>query len=198
MRRLFAGAGASGWSRLRHCHPSAAISRLRYRSAGQQGHRLMHPLRRRSRIVSRQRFLCRLFSPLPPPRRSVAEFYTGKTVTISVGFSPGGSYDFYPRVFARYMGKYIPGNPNVVVQNMPGAGLPARRQFPVQRRAQGRHRARRRDADRDARSAARHAGREVQRGRVHLCRPHDRRAGDDDQLARSAGEEHRGGAQIRD
>ena len=52
----------------------------------------------------------------------MAEFYTGKTITISVGYSPGGSYDFYPRVFARYLGKYIPGNPTVVVQNMPGAG----------------------------------------------------------------------------
>ena len=77
----------------------------------------------------------------------MAEFYTGKTVTISVGYSPGGSYDFYPRVFARYMGKYIPGNPTVVVQNMPGAGIAARRELPLQRRAQGRHRARRGDAD---------------------------------------------------
>jgi tripartite-type tricarboxylate transporter receptor subunit TctC len=54
--------------------------------------------------------------------QSVAEFYNGKTITISVGFSPGGSYDFYPRLFARHIGKYIPGNPAVVVQNMPGAG----------------------------------------------------------------------------
>ena len=54
--------------------------------------------------------------------QSVAEFYTGKTVTISVGYSPGGSYDYYPRVFARHLGKYIPGHPTVVVQNMPGAG----------------------------------------------------------------------------
>ena len=58
----------------------------------------------------------------PAAAQSVAEFYTGKTITISVGYSPGGSYDFYPRVFARYLGKYIPGNPTVVIQNMPGAG----------------------------------------------------------------------------
>ena len=64
-----------------------------------------------------------LFVPCSrPAAQSVAEFYTGKTVTISVGYSPGGSYDYYPRVFARYLGKYIPGNPTVVVQNMPGAG----------------------------------------------------------------------------
>jgi tripartite-type tricarboxylate transporter receptor subunit TctC len=59
---------------------------------------------------------------LPANAQSVEAFYKGKTITISVGFSPGGSYDFYPRLFARYMGKYIPGNPSIVVQNMPGAG----------------------------------------------------------------------------
>jgi len=58
----------------------------------------------------------------PARAQTVAEFFTGKTVTISVGYSPGGSYDYYPRVFARYLGKYIPGHPVVVVQNMPGAG----------------------------------------------------------------------------
>lgn len=63
-----------------------------------------------------------LATALPASAQSVAEFYTGKTVTISVGYSPGGSYDYYPRVFARYLGKYIPGHPTVVVQNMPGAG----------------------------------------------------------------------------
>jgi tripartite-type tricarboxylate transporter receptor subunit TctC len=54
--------------------------------------------------------------------QSVEEFYKGKTITISVGFTPGGSYDFYARLFANHMGKYIPGNPSFVVQNMPGAG----------------------------------------------------------------------------
>ena len=54
--------------------------------------------------------------------QSAPEFYTGKTVTIYVGYSPGGSYDFYARVFARYLGKHIPGAPTVIVQNMPGGG----------------------------------------------------------------------------
>ena len=49
---------------------------------------------------------------------SVEAFYKGKTITILVGFAPGGSYDFYPRVFARHMGKYIPGHPTMVVQSM--------------------------------------------------------------------------------
>jgi tripartite-type tricarboxylate transporter receptor subunit TctC len=48
-------------------------------------------------------------------------FYHGKTVRIVVGFTPGGFYDRWARLLSRYMPKYIPGNPNFVVQNMPGA-----------------------------------------------------------------------------
>jgi tripartite-type tricarboxylate transporter receptor subunit TctC len=51
-----------------------------------------------------------------------AEFYAGKTVTLVVGVSPGGGYDTYGRAVARFIGNYIPGKPNVIVQNMPGAG----------------------------------------------------------------------------
>src|SRR6202008_1425924 len=43
-------------------------------------------------------------------------------VTILVGFSPGGGFDINARVLARHLGRHIPGNPTVVVQNMPGAG----------------------------------------------------------------------------
>ena len=50
------------------------------------------------------------------------DFYKGKNFIIVVGFSPGGGYDTYARNVARYIGKHIPGNPNVIVQNMPGAG----------------------------------------------------------------------------
>jgi tripartite-type tricarboxylate transporter receptor subunit TctC len=49
-------------------------------------------------------------------------FYARKTVTISVGYTAGGSYDLYTRLIARHLGKHIPGNPTVVAQNMPGAG----------------------------------------------------------------------------
>ena len=48
--------------------------------------------------------------------------WKGKTVTIVVGTSAGGGYDTYARMFARYLGKHLPGHPNVVVSNMPGAG----------------------------------------------------------------------------
>src|ERR1700741_3739591 len=48
-------------------------------------------------------------------------FYKGRTVTIVVGYSAGGGYDQYARLVARHLGRQIPGQPNVIVQNMPGA-----------------------------------------------------------------------------
>jgi tripartite-type tricarboxylate transporter receptor subunit TctC len=53
---------------------------------------------------------------------SAQDFYKGKTINILAGFSPGGGYDINARVLARHMGRHIPGNPSIVVQNMPGAG----------------------------------------------------------------------------
>jgi tripartite-type tricarboxylate transporter receptor subunit TctC len=50
------------------------------------------------------------------------QFYRGKTVNIVVGSAVGGGFDGYARMVARHLGKYIPGNPVVVVQNLPGAG----------------------------------------------------------------------------
>ena len=50
------------------------------------------------------------------------DFYKDKTVTIIVGYSPGGSFDLYARVLARYIGRYLPGNPTRIVENMTGAG----------------------------------------------------------------------------
>ena len=49
-------------------------------------------------------------------------YYENKTIRIIVGYSPGGGYDSYARAIARHMGKYIPGNPSIIVENMPGAG----------------------------------------------------------------------------
>jgi len=54
--------------------------------------------------------------------QSVESFYRGRTITIVVGYSVGGGYDAHARVLARHFGTHIPGNPSVVVQNMPGAG----------------------------------------------------------------------------
>jgi len=55
------------------------------------------------------------------PVYSQAPFYQGKTIRIIVGFTPGGFYDRWGRLLARHIPKYIPGNPEMVVQNMPGA-----------------------------------------------------------------------------
>ena len=53
---------------------------------------------------------------------AAAPFYEGKTIRIVVGLSPGGGYDLWTRMIARHIGKYIPGRPTVIVDNMPGAG----------------------------------------------------------------------------
>ena len=54
--------------------------------------------------------------------QDAAAFYKGRTVTVSIGSAPGGGYDTYGRLVGRYLGKHIPGNPSVVVSNVPGAG----------------------------------------------------------------------------
>jgi tripartite-type tricarboxylate transporter receptor subunit TctC len=53
---------------------------------------------------------------------AVEQFFRGKTINIYVGSSAGGGYDTYGRLVARHLGKQIPGQPTIVVQNMPGAG----------------------------------------------------------------------------
>ncbi|MPZ22962.1 MAG: hypothetical protein GEU28_05345 [Dehalococcoidia bacterium] len=54
--------------------------------------------------------------------QAVADFYGGKTVTLLVGVGAGGGFDLQARLLAEYLGQYIPGNPTVIVENMPGAG----------------------------------------------------------------------------
>ena len=56
------------------------------------------------------------------PAGAQNNFYNGKTVRFVVGFTAGGGYDAYTRAIARHIGKHIPGNPSIVVDNMPGAG----------------------------------------------------------------------------
>jgi tripartite-type tricarboxylate transporter receptor subunit TctC len=53
---------------------------------------------------------------------TVADFYRGKTIHMVIGYGAGGGYDLYGRVAAEFLMKYIPGNPTIVPQNMPGAG----------------------------------------------------------------------------
>jgi tripartite-type tricarboxylate transporter receptor subunit TctC len=54
--------------------------------------------------------------------QSVEQFYKGRTITLLVSTSPGGLYDLNGRLIARYLGRFIPGQPTIVVQNTPGAG----------------------------------------------------------------------------
>lgn len=66
-------------------------------------------------------FLTQL-SPGAARAQDVSQFYSGTTIQLVIGYSPGGGYDTYARAFARHMGRHIPGNPTFVTQNMPGAG----------------------------------------------------------------------------
>jgi tripartite-type tricarboxylate transporter receptor subunit TctC len=50
------------------------------------------------------------------------DFYRGRQLDMVIGYSPGGTYDLYARLVARFLGNYIPGNPTIVPRNMPGAG----------------------------------------------------------------------------
>ncbi len=62
------------------------------------------------------------FTAASAPVSGAEEIYKGKTVRVLIGFGAGGGYDAYGRQLARHFGKYLPGNPNVVAVNMPGAG----------------------------------------------------------------------------
>jgi tripartite-type tricarboxylate transporter receptor subunit TctC len=55
-------------------------------------------------------------------QQTVEEFYRGKQLEMVIGYSPGGTYDLYARLVARFLGNYIPGKPTIVPRNMPGAG----------------------------------------------------------------------------
>ncbi len=56
------------------------------------------------------------------PVDQVAEFYRGRTITLSIGYASGGGYDLYGRLIAKHFPRFLPGSPNVVVQNVPGGG----------------------------------------------------------------------------
>src|ERR1700730_9176974 len=73
-------------------------------------------------VLSPWLVLATLALPAPAAPRSVADFYRGRTVTISVGLSAGGGYDLHARVLAHHLGRHLPGAPAVLVKNVPGAG----------------------------------------------------------------------------
>jgi tripartite-type tricarboxylate transporter receptor subunit TctC len=73
--------------------------------------------------------LIALASAVPAHAQPVEEFYRSRAITILVGFTAGGGYDLYARLLGRHMGRHVPGNPTIVVQNMPGAGSLKATQF---------------------------------------------------------------------
>ena len=66
-------------------------------------------------------FLSLAFQPVSSRADAVADFYRGRTVTIVIGAGEGGFYDGSGRLMAQHLRKYLPGNPTVIAQNMPGA-----------------------------------------------------------------------------
>ena len=62
------------------------------------------------------------FTATPALAQGEADFYKGKTISVLIGFGPGGANDVWARLLARHMTRHMPGEPNMVPQNMPGAG----------------------------------------------------------------------------
>jgi len=63
-----------------------------------------------------------LLAATPSKAQPVADFYRGKTLRMLIGYGPGGGYDIYGRLVAEFLPRYLPGNPTIIAQNMPGAG----------------------------------------------------------------------------
>jgi hypothetical protein len=59
---------------------------------------------------------------LPAAADAIADFYSGKQISLIIGYGTGGGYNLYARLLARFIGDHIPGKPTIVAQNMPGAG----------------------------------------------------------------------------
>jgi tripartite-type tricarboxylate transporter receptor subunit TctC len=76
---------------------------------------------RTRRLAALACFAVASLSVCPASANPVQDFYTGKRITLITSASSGGGYDQYARLLAQHMPKYIPGNPTMIVQNMPGA-----------------------------------------------------------------------------
>jgi tripartite-type tricarboxylate transporter receptor subunit TctC len=63
-----------------------------------------------------------LLATVPTRAEPIADFYRGKTLRMLIGYGPGGGYDIYGRLVAEFLPRYLPGNPTIITQNMPGAG----------------------------------------------------------------------------
>ena len=105
---------------------------------------------------------------------AVADFYRGKQIRVIVRTLPATDYDQYSRLIARFMGKYIPGNPSMIVVNMTGGGGIIAANYMARGRATRRHRDRHRQPGTRRRPGARHvAAAQGQSARVQLDRQCD-------------------------
>jgi tripartite-type tricarboxylate transporter receptor subunit TctC len=102
---------------------------------------------------------------------SVADFYRGKTISIVVGSDSGGGYDINARTLARYLGRYIPGNPPIIVQNKPGASSLVATNY-VWSCAEGRYRDRRCTAADSVPNLVRPRRRALRRAQDPMARQH--------------------------
>ena len=82
-------------------------------------------LRHAGRLSTAAAYLALILAPLGASAALAqgADFYRGRQITLMVGSSPGGGYDAVARLIARHLGKHIPGNPAIIVENTPGEQL---------------------------------------------------------------------------
>src|SRR6185312_15688126 len=113
-----AGATRCAWRTGRRHAAAARASGAR--AINQAGRNRMLSISRRSWIARASALAASAALPMRPA--TAADFYDGKILHFLVGIPPGGSYDLMPRFLASHIAKYIPGNPKIVVENMPGAG----------------------------------------------------------------------------
>ena len=74
-------------------------------------------------MICRHLLLCTLFFVFLTSTATAQEFFKGKVIRIVLGTPPGGGFDVYSRAISRHMGKHIPGNPTIIIEYMPGAGM---------------------------------------------------------------------------
>src|SRR5262249_9147833 len=108
MRASIPTSHRQGYHDLMQCHPTLSGPS----SAGNPPHRWLGLV------------LCTaiMLAPGMVKADAVSDFFKGKVVRMVVAYPPGGGYDVYARLMAQFAQRHLPGNPTVVVQNMPGAG----------------------------------------------------------------------------
>ncbi len=121
----------------------------------------------------------------------VAEFYRGKTVRLIIGYGPGGGYDVYAKLFARFLGEQIPGKPTVIAQNMPGAGSRSAANWLYKVAPKDGTRPRRAQPGNAGRPGARPARHPVRRAEFQLDRQHGGGQQHHDHLGRVGRAHHR-------